>query len=405
MFSKEKLIIRFNLFFRNLFFHIAFWYFSLLLYAFLTGDDRLFSKYIELTMINSFYLTNFFIASSIAFLFTLVDLLFNDRTKRFSSSKILVFVPSVLYFILGIILLILAPLSPKSILNFNNFNDASTLLPKLDIHLLRFLAFFYLACFSNNFVQGMTKKVGKSNFKFWIFGMMNKPREDERIFMFIDMKSSTSIAEKLSNQQFSHLVQDVFNDLAVVDNYLGEIYQYMGDGAIISWPVKKGLKNNNFLRAFYGFAHVISKREDYYHRKYDLIPRFKAGIHVGKVMVLQVGRIRREISYNGDTLNTAARIESMCNEYKKSLLISGDLHDMMHDKTCYYLKEIGNIRLKGKRRMVDIYQVREKRIREKQTSPYIRLMLDKLSFYKKQMTLPAVAKTKKTLPEYQAKSA
>ena len=91
-----------------------------------------------------------------------------------------------------------------------------------------------------------------------------------------------------------------------------------------------------------------------------MVPKFKAGIHVGKVMVLQVGQIRRDISYNGDTLNTAARIESMCNEYKQNLLISGDLHDLLKDKKAFTLKNMGNIKLKGKRKAVDIYSVRRK---------------------------------------------
>lgn len=387
MFAKEKIIIRFNLFFRSLLFHLIFWYGSLLLYVFLTGNDQLFSKYVELIPVNSIYLTNFFVAASIALLFTLVDTFFNDRLMRFSSSRIFLFVPSVLYFIVGFLLLALAPLSPKTILNITKLQDFTVLLPEIDIHLTRFVVYFYLACFFNNFLQRMVRKVGKGNFKNWIFGLMNKPREDERIFMVIDMKSSTHIAEKLSHKKFSHLVQDVFNDLAVVDNYMGEIYQYMGDGAIISWPVKKGLKNNNFLRAFYGFSNVVNKRDSYYHRKYDLIPKFKAGVHVGKVMVLQVGRIRREISYNGDTLNTAARIESMCNEYNKSLMISGDLYNIMHNHNGFYIKEVENIKLKGKRRKVDLYYVREKRIPVDHLAPYFRTILNKLNFFKNQLSL------------------
>ena len=108
---------------------------------------------------------------------------------------------------------------------------------------------------------------------------------------------------------------------------------------------------------------------------------------MGKVMVLQVGRIRREISYNGDTLNTAARIESMCNEYNKSLLISGDLYDMMQSKDGFYIKEVENTKLKGKRRKVDLYYVREKRSPGKQIFPQFHNALDKLNFYKNRVTL------------------
>jgi len=387
MLAREKLVIRFNLFFRNLLFHFIFWYCALLLFAFLTGNDQLFSKYVQLIQVRSLFLTNFFVASAIAILFTISDTLFKDRIIKYSSSWVIIILPTILYFVLGFLLLILAPLSPKVILNMYQQTDVTKLLPSFDIQFIRFMVYFYLACFFNNFLQSVIKKVGKGNFRNWIFGMMNKPREDERIFMFIDMKSSTHIAEKLSHEKFSHLIQDIFNDMAIIDNYMGEIYQYMGDGAIISWPVNKGLKNNNFLRAFYGFSNLITKREDYYHRKYDLIPRFKAGVHVGKVMVLQVGRIRKDISYNGDTLNTAARIESMCNEYNKSLLISGDLHNMIHPKDGFYFKEVGNIRLKGKMKLVDIYHVREKRLPKRPLSPYLRIILDKINFFKKRIPL------------------
>lgn len=387
MFAKEKITIRINLFFRSLLFHLVFWYFSLLLFAFLTGDEQLFSKYVSLFSVKSIFLTNLFVAAIIALLFTLVDTLFNDRLIRLSSSRIFMILPSFLYLVIGFLLLILAPLSPKIILNIRSIEDAMVLIPEWNLYLIRFLVFFYLAGFFNNFIQRMMKKIGKGNFSNWVFGMMNKPKEDERIFMFIDMKSSTNIAEKLSHEKFGHLVQDVFNDLAVVDNYMGEIYQYMGDGAIISWPLNKGLKNNNFLKAYYGFSNLIKKRENYYYRNYDLLPKFKAGVHVGKVMVLQVGRIRKDISYNGDTLNTTARIESMCNDYNKNLLISGDLLNLMDQRDEYFIKEVGNLRLKGKRRKVDIYYCRPRKQYVKESSPYLRLILDKLNIFKKRVAL------------------
>jgi len=78
-------------------------------------------------------------------------------------------------------------------------------------------------------------------------------------------------------------------------------------------------------------------------------------------MVLQVGQIRRDISYNGDTLNTAARIESMCGEYKQSLLISGVLYNLLDNKKSFSFKNVGEIKLKGKSKAIEIYQVREKK--------------------------------------------
>lgn len=359
MLSKEKIIIRINLFFRNLLYNLLFWYACLLFYVFLTGESEFFKSFFHLFKVDSLFLDVFLFAVSIAFLFSLFDAFFTDRTFRFAPIKLLVFLRSFLYFILALIVLMTALQTPIELILKRDFKALLSFIKDLDLDFIRFLVYFYLSCFFNNFFKGAVKKVGIGNFRNWFFGMMNKPGEEERIFMFVDMKSSTTIAEKLQHRKFSHLVQDIFNDMAVVDNYNGQIYQYLGDGAIISWNLKNGLKNNNFIKAFFAFTNVVNRRTKYYKRKYGLAPKFKAGLHAGKVMVLQVGRIRRDISYNGDTINTAARIESMCAEYKQDLLISGVLFDMVLDKEEYKFKNIGNIKLKGKRRGVDIFQVNE----------------------------------------------
>lgn len=361
MITSDKIEIRFNKILRNFFFHIIFWYLSLLFYTFLTGEKQIFKVYLNLLEVENVYLIILFLSIWISILFSLIDMIFSDRIVRFFPRRFMIFLKSSLYLATAFVLILIAAKSPITSFPYETYSELFKHLPEIDIIFIRFLAYFYLAGFLINFLKATIKKVGRANFKNWVLGMMNKPREEERIFMFIDMKSSTTIAETLEHKKFSHLVQDVFNDLAVVDNYYGEIYQYLGDGAIISWNIKTGLKHNNFIKAFYAFTYVIHKRHRYYARKYGHIPQFKAGVHAGKVMVLQVGQIRRDISYNGDTINTAARIESMCNEYKQSFLISGDLLKMLTEPKEFSFKEVGDIKLKGKRKSTSIFQVRQKR--------------------------------------------
>jgi len=360
MLTTDKILIRYNKFFRNLFYQFLFWYASFLFYMFISGEHQIFKVYLNLLKVDNVYIIILFLSASISFLFNLIDLFFTDRFMRFFPITFTIFLRSVLYFISAFILILIAARSPLTIYTKENYTDILKVLPEMDINFKRFLVHLYVSGALNNLLKDMVKRMGRSNLRSWVFGLLNKPREENRIFMFIDMKSSTTIAEKLEHKKFSHLVQDVFNDLSVVDNYKAEIYQYLGDGAIISWSLKKGLQRNNFLRAFYAFTHVINKRHRYYERKYNLMPRFKAGVHVGKVMVLQVGQIRRDISYNGDTMNTAARIESMCNEYRQDLLISGDLYNLIQDSKPYNFKNVGNIKLKGKKKATDIYQVKQK---------------------------------------------
>ena len=42
-------------------------------------------------------------------------------------------------------------------------------------------------------------------------------------------------------------------------------------------------------------------------------------------MVEQVGELKSEITYHGDAINTASRIQNLCNSYQSRLLVSGDL--------------------------------------------------------------------------------
>lgn len=78
---------------------------------------------------------------------------------------------------------------------------------------------------------------------------------------------------------------------------------------------------------------------------------------MGKVTAVEIGEIKRDIAYHGDTLNTAARIQSMCNQYEKKFLVSDFLLKTSGLTNEYQVEEIGNIILKGKTEAVGISSV------------------------------------------------
>jgi adenylate cyclase len=105
---------------------------------------------------------------------------------------------------------------------------------------------------------------------------------------------------------------------------------------------------------------VLKAREDYYQREYDVQPFFKAGVHLGKVIVAEVGLIKREIAYHGDVLNTTARIQSKCNELQQQLLISVELLSYLRPDEHLESQLLGEELLKGKKKRVTIYGVTKK---------------------------------------------
>ncbi len=221
-------------------------------------------------------------------------------------------------------------------------------------------ALFYmtLASFVFSFIKIASERFGKGLFFKMLLGTYKNPKEEERIFMFLDLKDSTAIAENLSHRKYSQFIQDCFFDLnEVVLQYEAEIYQYVGDEAVLSWSYKKGLTNNNCIRIFFAFEEQRLSRKEYYIQKYGAYPEFKAGLHGGTLMVAEVGFVKKELAYHGDVINTSARIQSECNTHNVSLLLSEKLLKDLKIGKLMTSKSLGNVLLKGKKKEVNIYSI------------------------------------------------
>lgn len=191
-----------------------------------------------------------------------------------------------------------------------------------------------------------------------IVGRYYRPQEERRIFMFLDLRSSTTYAERLGHVRYSELIQDCFSDLTLaVRKHQVEIYQYVGDEAVLTWKIDDGLRNANCLWAYFTFEATIQKRADYYFHKYGLVPVFKAGMNAGPVMAAEVGVVKKEIAYHSDVLNTAARIQGRCNELSEMLLISEELYELVGEVKGLHITPAGIHELKGKMQSTKIYRV------------------------------------------------
>ena len=223
--------------------------------------------------------------------------------------------------------------------------------------------FIFFAIALSRLILEVDRKLGPGNLWKMIIGKFYYPREEDRVFMFIDLKSSTRIAEKLGHIKYSLLLQDCYQDFSVIDKFNAEIYQYVGDEVVISWSLENIKKRRSLvLDAFFAFRDVLEKRKVYYEEEYGVFPEFKAGAHEGLSVVTEVGEVKREITYHGDTLNTTARIQEKCNQFHAELLISDVLWKLLNQQTAYTFKDVGCIPLKGKVNEVRLYKVDQNEI-------------------------------------------
>ena len=221
------------------------------------------------------------------------------------------------------------------------------------------LGFWALLVSGTQFMLQVSDKFGPGILWKFITGKYYHPKEEERIFMFLDLKSSTTIAEKIGHQRFFEFLKEIFNDITEpIINSQGEIYQYVGDEVVVTWLVEKGLVNNNCLSCFFEIQKVFVEKKKYYLEKYGILPSFKAGMHIGEATVGEIGVIKKDIVFSGDVLNTTSRIQGECNNHNVNIILSSALLERMPLNGEYLKIPLGEIQLKGKIEKVELMTMR-----------------------------------------------
>src|SRR5215510_3820917 len=208
-----------------------------------------------------------------------------------------------------------------TIVHWLNINTAETIFPK-SLHdffttrkVFDFLGISLAISLVSNFMDELHRKLGKDAIFNLIFGKYHQVKEEERLFLFIDMNDSTQTAEEMGELEFSHFLQDYFYDISEpIARYKGRVYQYVGDEVVVTWSLKKGLRFSLCVRCFFAIQKQIRRYRQQYEKRYGMVPEFKAALHGGKVVVSEVGKYKSEIAYHGDVLNTTARILGKCHE-------------------------------------------------------------------------------------------
>ncbi len=209
-----------------------------------------------------------------------------------------------------------------------------------------------------SFINQVNKKYGPGILIPLLLGQYRHPKEERRIFMFMDLKSSTTIAEKLGHLHYSAFIRDCFADInEVLHSHRAQVYQYVGDEIVITWNELEGINNHHCIEFYFACQKQFLKRSSYYLTTYQHHPHFKAGAHTGTVSAVEIGEVKRDIAYHGDTLNTAARIQSVCNDYGKSFIVSKTLLDLVGVNPTTKTEWLGEILLKGKTEPVGLVSV------------------------------------------------
>lgn len=160
-----------------------------------------------------------------------------------------------------------------------------------------------------------------------LLGRYYRPRQEERLFMLLDVKGSTPLSVQLGDEQFHELISAIFFDVdAPITERGGEIYEYVGDAVIASWFLGKGNREHQAIEAAFAARDAIRQRSEWYRRNFGEIPGLRAVLHQGSVVVGECGDSKRQIVYRGETLNTLARLEALARALGKDVVASEPRH-------------------------------------------------------------------------------
>ena len=220
---------------------------------------------------------------------------------------------------------------------------------------LSFVLWLIIVVGGINMALEIARIIGPQNIWRLLIGRYRRPQEEERIFLFMDLEGSTTMAEELGHTRYSEFIQECFYDLTqVVMQYEASIYQYVGDEVVISWPVKAHKTNpKTSVQAFFKYIELLREKEEIYRARFGIRPAFRGGIDIGMVTSIEVGDVKREIVYHGDPLNTASRLLELCKNSNEKLVVSSRIADAVEQDRDFNIKWKKQILLRGKHQPVE----------------------------------------------------
>lgn len=147
--------------------------------------------------------------------------------------------------------------------------------------------------------------------------------------MFVDFRDFTGAARLRSPQQVVERLDGAFAVLVeILDRHSGIVNKFLGDGflALFGAPIAEPDAARRAVAAAREMIDAMARNNA--DNEWQL--RIGIGIHMGNVVAGNVGsRRRKEYTVIGDTVNFAARLETLNKDFASQLLISADVREAL----------------------------------------------------------------------------
>ena len=231
-----------------------------------------------------------------------------------------------------------------------------------DILIMPFHVFLYAlaVCALIVFILRVRDLLGREVFTSMLISRYRRPVKEERVFLFIDLADSTSFAEKHGDLRAQEYLKALFAAFAEpVRRHKGAIDDYVGDAAIVTWPLERGIKSARCIRCVFDILDDIEANEAKWRASFGQVPRLRAALHGGVIITAEIGVDHHKIAFFGDTVNTTARLESLCKSLGKQVLISSELAQRMKLPKTLDIEDLGAHAVKGRGQTLGVMALKQ----------------------------------------------
>src|SRR6195952_5771536 len=206
-----------------------------------------------------------------------------------------------------------------------------------------------------NLVAGITNLVGRRALMNFITGRYHAPVEENRFVLYVDIAGSTGLAERLGGVGIHRFLDRTFRllSIAVVDTR-GEVLNYVGDEMIVTWPERSGAVDCRPLRCFVTMRDELLRASSQFEREFGASPRIRGSLHFGPVIVGEIGDIKRAIVFNGDVMNTGARLEELSRGVEGGFLASRAAMARFNSEPPFAVRDLGRLPIRGRADGIDV---------------------------------------------------
>ena len=187
---------------------------------------------------------------------------------------------------------------------------------------------------------------------------------------FTDISSYSTIIEHMSPETAVKFLNEYFSAMHdVIEEYEGQIINYIGDSVMVVFGAPKKLEDHEILSVRCAIAmreklNELNKKWDEtefsrYWRNHGIKGiTARTGIHTGSVIAGNIGSDRMlQYSTIGDTVNVASRLEQRNKEFSTDILFSHEIYSSLTKDLYDSSKYQGEIHLKGRDTKTRTYSI------------------------------------------------